>query len=196
MASAVASVSSDVSPGELRLVDELFEINRVAAPPSGPGGGTTASDTLTAGGGLSQPTLAPTDSAQSVEQLTRDVIVPRPSIELSERRVTLQRFEGTVQSVEGDEFSGALFDLTDTTRLEEVVAFSIDEVSEQDRGLVSPGSVFYWFIGYDVSRSGQLTRTSRIRFRRLPAWTPSRLRMLRTQAAQEFADIFKPADAI
>jgi hypothetical protein len=54
--------------------------------------------------------------------------------------------------------------------VEEEVTLATDELSETDRGLVEPGAVFYWSIGYHDSLTGQRTRVSLIRFRRLPAW--------------------------
>jgi hypothetical protein len=81
------------------------------------------------------------------------------------------------------EFSARLKDRTNAEAADEFVTLSLDEVPESDRALVQPGAVFYWFIGYDVSRFGQLTRTSRIRFRRLPAWTPAERRKIEERAA-------------
>lgn len=193
MATALASISSDVFTGEIPPPKEpLFANLQVLSGTMKTDG---SADVPTSGSMLAEQGLATLTEGAFVERRTRDVVTP-PSIDHSERRVTLQAFEGTVQSVRGDEFDAVLFDLTDRIRPEEVVSFSLQEVSEQDRELISQGNVFYWFIGYDVSRSGQLTRTSRIRFRRLPAWTASRLRSLRARATEQFADLFKAADAI
>ena len=65
---------------------------------------------------------------------------------------------------------------------EEEVTFSIQEISESDRGLAMPGAVFYWSVGYEDSLQGQRTRKSTIRFRRLPTWTEKELNKARQEA--------------
>jgi hypothetical protein len=84
--------------------------------------------------------------------------------------ISLQKWEGVVLEVLSDSFLARLVDLTHTGPDEEA-EFPFDEVSEEDRSLIRPGAIFYWNIGYHNSYSGQRTRTSIIRFRRLPAWT-------------------------
>jgi len=49
--------------------------------------------------------------------------------------------------------------------------FFFEDVSDDDRALISIGAVFYWTIGYLEKPSGQRLRASLIRFRRLPVWT-------------------------
>lgn len=58
----------------------------------------------------------------------------------------------------------------------------LDEVSEDDLPLVTPGAVFYWSIGYYVGTNRQKRRISVIRFRRLPAWTEEELQQANQQA--------------
>lgn len=55
---------------------------------------------------------------------------------------------------------------------EELVEFDLDEITPDDIQMVVPGAVFYWSIGYREERSGERSRSSIIRFRRLPAWSP------------------------
>jgi hypothetical protein len=83
---------------------------------------------------------------------------------------SLQAWEGVVTRVMGNAFLARLIDLTQTGADEEA-EFSIDDISEEDKALITPGAIFYWDIGYHTSYSGQRTRESMIRFRRLPAWT-------------------------
>ena len=83
---------------------------------------------------------------------------------------SLQEWEGVVTKVMNDAFLARLIDLTHRGADEEA-EFPIDEVSEEDKPLINVGAIFYWNIGYHTSYSGQRTRTSIIRFRRLPAWT-------------------------
>lgn len=82
---------------------------------------------------------------------------------------SLQKWEGTVVDIEDDYFSARLVDLTNKGP-DESAEFSVDEVSPDDLELLERGAIFYWNIGYHNSRSGQRTRSSIIRFRRLPAW--------------------------
>ncbi len=84
--------------------------------------------------------------------------------------ISLQKWEGIVMDVMDDAFLARLIDLTQKGTDEEA-EFSFDEISEEDKPLIRSGAIFYWNIGYHTSYSGQRTRTSLIRFRRLPAWT-------------------------
>ncbi len=101
---------------------------------------------------------------------------PRQSAFLS-----LQKWEGVVLEVLSASFLTRLFDLTRTGSDEEA-EFSLDDVSEEDRPLIRPGAIFYWNIGYHTSYSGQRTRTSIIRFRRLPAWTREEIEAAKREA--------------
>ncbi len=46
----------------------------------------------------------------------------------------------------------------------------LSEISDEDLQLIDVGAVFYWNIGYQTNPSGSRTRSSIIRFRRLPVW--------------------------
>lgn len=95
--------------------------------------------------------------------------------------ISLQKWEGVVLEVLSDSFLVRLVDLT-CTGPDEEAEFPWYEVSEEDRPLVRPGAVFYWNIGYHNSYSGQRTRTSIIRFRRLPAWTGEEIEAAKKEA--------------
>jgi hypothetical protein len=95
--------------------------------------------------------------------------------------ISLQKWEGVVLEVLSDSFLARLVDLTRTGPDEEA-EFPLDEVSEEDRPLIRPGAIFYWNIGYHNSYSGQRTRTSIIRFRRLPAWTREEIEAAKREA--------------
>jgi hypothetical protein len=144
----------------------------------------------------------PTDSsaANSYETLTRQTIDPdglnqasaegthQPkhiiSLKTEPRQsafLSLQKWEGVVLEVRSDSFLTRLVDLT-LPGPDEEAEFSLDEVSEEDRPLIRPGAIFYWNIGYHTSYSGQRTRTSLIRFRRLPAWTREELEAAKREA--------------
>jgi hypothetical protein len=95
--------------------------------------------------------------------------------------LALQKWEGTVLDRGKDSF---LARLTDRNRVgpDEEAEILLDEVSEDDLPLVTPGAVFYWSIGYYVGTNRQKRRISVIRFRRLPAWTEEELRLANQQA--------------
>lgn len=97
--------------------------------------------------------------------------------------------EGIVTSVEDTSFTAKLMDLRGNLPDEEA-EFPIEEISEDDRRFVTPGSVFYWSMGYEVLTSGQKMRSSVIRFRRLPMWTSKELARIKKEAA-ELSSLFK-----
>ena len=96
---------------------------------------------------------------------------------------SLQKWEGTVLEISKDAFLGRLVDQTNPGADEEA-EFSLAEISEEDKELLAPGAVFYWNIGYNDSPSGQRTRVSVIRFRRLPAWSEREIRDAKQKAEQ------------
>jgi len=107
------------------------------------------------------------ESATPVVFLRREPIVQN-------RFVPLQKWEGTVLQVLEDSFFARLVDLT-SGGVDEEAEFPVEEISDADRSLITPGAVFYWNIGYIDNISGQRTRASVIRFRRLPVWRPEEL---------------------
>jgi hypothetical protein len=96
--------------------------------------------------------------------------------------IVLHRWEGSVLEVSNGECRAIIRDLTRTKAPDEEISFSIDEISESDRQLAVPGSIFYWAIGYEDSPQGQRFRKSAIRFQRLPAWTETDIEKSRLEA--------------
>lgn len=111
-----------------------------------------------------------------------------PLIRLSATRAphrlfeVLQQWEGIVSKVTEDSVWADLVDLTDRTRSEEVVELPLAEISEADRSILRPGSVFYWAIGREWSRGGQMRRVSEIRVRRTPQWSQHSVDVLKAKA--------------
>ncbi len=112
------------------------------------------------------------------------VVVLRPLHVPEERFDLREQWEGAIQEIQGDEVVVVLRDLTDPSRPEEEAVIGSDEISDDDRPLVSPGAIFYWSIGYRTSRSGQVERVSAIRFRRLPAWSRRDVARIEKRTAQ------------
>ena len=137
-----------------------------------------------------------TTSVPSDDVGARRIISPfefrKPTFHQSRGKVTtLQRWEGNVVEVNDQSFIARLADRTGA-RVDEEGEFSLEEVSPADRNLVIPGAVFYWSIGYLDQRSGQRTRESVLRFRRLPAWNRRELDEAR-QRARKISARFGPS---
>ncbi len=92
-------------------------------------------------------------------------IVRTPNHGRNRRFLPLARWEGAVIDRFDTYFVAEVIDLDNNERA--IAEFDLMEVSESDRALCEPGSLFYWTIGYDIKESGQRSRASVIRFRRL-----------------------------
>lgn len=99
-----------------------------------------------------------------------------------EKLVPLQSWEGTVLEVDGDSFVARLVDVADEHPDEEA-SISTEELCDFDLELLEPGAILYWTIGYRYQVGGARERVSRIRLRRLPAWTKRQLDEARERAA-------------
>jgi hypothetical protein len=95
----------------------------------------------------------------------------------------LSRWEAVVTSLTDGGFVASLVD-ADGVDGDHEAEFDVEEVSPSDRRLIRPGAVFYWTLGYRDRLSGQRTRESLIRFRRLPAWSTRKLNEVRAEAAR------------
>ncbi len=133
------------------------------------------------------PPLMVPDTAN--EEKKRDPIIRLPDVSLNHRFIAKQMYEGTVQEIRIEEFTATLRDQLDPSTPRQSATIALDHVWEDDLGLVVPGAVFYWSIGYRIERHGQRYLQSNIRFRRLPVWTKSELKKL-AQNAEEFNDFF------
>lgn len=102
---------------------------------------------------------------------------------------TLQAWEGVVTAVDGESFSVKLVDLSGDGPDEEA-EIDFEEVSADERVLISVGAIFLLHVGYATSEGGQRSRTSILRFRRLPVWTETELASAR-KTAQEQADTIR-----
>jgi hypothetical protein len=114
--------------------------------------------------------------ADAVEPVVVDV-----KWERQEKVRVLRRWEGTVTSVGPDSFVAVIVNL-DLKDPDHEAEFDLEEVSPSDRELVAPGAVFYWTLGYRDKKSGQRSRESLIRFRRLPGWSSAHLDEVREEA--------------
>ncbi len=121
------------------------------------------------------PRRKPEPAVENSDKAPPPSLIPLPPMRLyPERFQALQRFEGTVLCVSEDSFTARLVDKTNR-RPQEEAEFPLVEVMPGDQDLVRPGAVFYWVIGYERKTYGQQSRSSIIRFRRLPTWTQSEI---------------------
>ena len=95
--------------------------------------------------------------------------------------LALEKWEGRVESVDRDSFHAVITGLR--ARTEESADFDLDEISEDDLPLIEPGAIFYWSIGYRIDPSGERSRSSVLRFRRLPTWSEADVERVQGLAA-------------
>lgn len=110
------------------------------------------------------PTQSASTGARRGSWIRQPIVLPAPR-EINRRFKPLARWEGAVTEVFGTYFLAEVVDLDNDERA--MVEFDLDEISESDKPLCQPGRLFYWSVGYDIKESGQLSRASVVRFRRL-----------------------------
>ncbi|MFQ5717275.1 MAG: hypothetical protein ACE5GQ_09265 [Nitrospinales bacterium] len=110
------------------------------------------------------------DTEEAIDNKIKN-LVAKPKIYTSRPPdfLVLQKWEGVVQTISEEAFTAILVDLTEESE-KEYAEFFLDDVVPSDKGLLKPGAVFYCCVGYAISESGQRTRGTQLRFRRLPAW--------------------------
>ena len=87
---------------------------------------------------------------------------------------SLKKWRGVVLKTYKDCFLCRLVD-QDGNSPDEEAEILLTEISDEDLQLIDIGAVFYWSIGYQINPSGTRTRSSIIRFRRLPVWRSEEL---------------------
>jgi len=105
------------------------------------------------------------------------------------RAIALQKWIGIIDSVNTKEnvFTAKLINKTNEG-YDEFAEIDFDEITQEDIDLVEIGAVFYWTIGYHHNYSGQRTRISQIRLRRLPKWDDDKIKTVNDNA-KKLADI-------
>jgi len=123
------------------------------------------------------------DARQSIEAFrARTLFVSAPKSSF----VAIAEWEGNVVDIGENGFTAQLVTKTESniaqTFATQETDFQFDDLDEDDRDLVQKGALFRWVIGYSISPSGGRIRGSRVKFRRLPAYTKREL-----ESAQEMA---------
>lgn len=101
----------------------------------------------------------------------------------------LQSFEGEVVDRTDISIIAEVSDKTNPSNPMEVVELPLDELTPDDLPLATPGSVFYWSIGYRDVVGEPRRRVSQIRFQRLPNWSDLEIRQAK-DFAQEYLSLF------
>jgi hypothetical protein len=133
---------------------------------------------------------APTAHRQVDLQKDWEPVLVPPLRWPTERFQLLQLWVGVVQEIsDNGGLVVTLVDQTDHHYPDEEVTISLADVPEQDRPLLMPGAVLYWSISYREDQGQPRERVSRIRVRRLPAWSEGDLERCRANAQQIIADL-------
>lgn len=160
------SAGAPPEPQAMGLTRSVLEVrgilSRPAPPPEGEAGGQRMGASSTDMRGLNRRGSAPVVKPPVV--WVPVLPVSRDSFEV------LQKFEGSVLSLTADSFVARLIDRTKSGP-EEEAEIPLAEVMPGDLELVRPGAAFYWVIGYRREAHGQLSRSSVIRFQRVPSWS-------------------------
>jgi len=112
----------------------------------------------------------------------------------TDRQRISHHWEGVVVAIGNETFVATLRSLHSTSEVEQEAEIPLEEISEDDHELVTPGAVFYWTIGHGTSPGGTVRRFSQIKFRRLPTWNNRTLRRV-DERARELFQMFGNAHA-
>lgn len=103
---------------------------------------------------------------------------------------SIEEWEGVVLDVQRDSFAARLINRSHRGLADEEGRFPMSQLtSPEDRGLIAPGSIFYFSVGYVESPAGQRRTSTFLRFRRLPAWTKGELQEISAEA-DRLAEVF------
>lgn len=106
------------------------------------------------------------DKPNSLEILSLSKSINRISSHKRNYFKVFQKWVGYITEVNGECFVARLKDLTNGGADEEAEIL-IDDISPEDKQLISIGAVFYWSIGKEMF-NGQVKKESIIRFKRAP----------------------------
>jgi len=114
--------------------------------------------------------------ARQVENREFQSLKPQEGARFSEKLHILMDWEGVVDEVRNQEFTARLLDRRSSSKVDtEYAEIPLTEVQADDRQLVQPGAIFYLTVYRVTSAVGQSERSTRLYFRRLPAWTRTML---------------------
>lgn len=81
-----------------------------------------------------------------------------------------QKWEGIIKEVYDNSFLAQLYKKDGDEQ--EIIEgeFDFDDVPKDDRILISPGVFFYWVLGREITKGGQISNVASVRIRRMPTW--------------------------
>jgi hypothetical protein len=104
-------------------------------------------------------------------------------IRLADNRIKLlQQWECVISRVKDDCVECEMHDLTNESLPVEFAEVYLDEFNHFDRALLQEGAVFYWSVGHETSKTGQVRRYSELRVRRMPTLSNLRRREILKEA--------------
>lgn len=109
-----------------------------------------------------------------------DNIISKPKAKYRDYIYNSQKWVGHIIEMSNNSFKAKLIDGSDSTTYE-IAEFEIDEVSEDDLGLLKLGAIFYWFVGF-VNQDGRVFKQSLVRFKRAVDFTESELDFIADKA--------------
>lgn len=124
-------------------------------------------------------TAMPGDGQKFTKPVQRDDLVihfPSDHVKL------LQQWECVVLNVHDDCVECEMHDLSDESQPVEWAEVCLEEFNRFDRPLLCEGAVFYWSIGHETRRTGQVRRYSELRVRRMPQLSQSQRREISERA--------------
>lgn len=126
-----------------------------------------------------------TQDALSAMALPRMLVTPSRA-SATPNFITLSEWEGVVEAVDGESntFSATLQDVDSEGAPEEYAEFFIEDLRQDDLALLQPGAIFRWVIGKREDEFGTVERTSRVVFRRLPAYSGADMSRANARAAE------------
>ncbi|MEI8371276.1 MAG: hypothetical protein WCJ35_00415 [Planctomycetota bacterium] len=126
-------------------------------------------------------TTMPGDGRKVSEPIRKDNLVirfPTDHVKL------LQQWECVVLRVHDDCVECEMHDLTDDSQPVECAELYLEEFNSFDKPLLCEGAVFYWSIGHEIKRTGQVRRYSELRVRRMPQLSSLKKREISERAKQ------------
>lgn len=168
--SAVEDGLNRITAAALAVIDA--NINAIRAPRDQPYGSSSV--------GSSSPFTQPIDSSPTSAVSSRAEPASTNSV-----RVT-HRWEGSVLCIYDDFFEAKLTSLTDESP-EVTAEFSIEDLSEDDRSLLTPGASFYVTAIQERQSGGRIRHSSDVRFRRLGRWREEEIALIRERAKKRRA---------
>jgi hypothetical protein len=148
--------------------------------------GATTSDGLSESPANGSATTMSENGQKVSEPIRKDNLVIRfPSDHVK----LLQQWECVVSRVHDDCVECEMHDLTDEFKPVECAEIYLDEFNHFDRRLLREGAVFYWSIGHETKRTGQVRRYSELRVRRMPPLSNLTKREI-SEKAKQLSELF------